>query len=56
MAEVAEVEDGVVVIIDCVVIFMKRAKEVNIITTRISLDVGFRELEKCLVKLKEKNW
>ena len=40
MAEVAEVEDGVV-IIDCVAIFMKRAKEANIIARRISLDVGF---------------
>ena len=32
--------DGVV-IIDCVAIFMKRAKEANIIARRISLDVGF---------------
>ena len=42
MAEVAEVEDGVV-IIDCVAIFVKRAMEANIIARRISLDVGFRE-------------
>ena len=47
MAEVAEVEDGVV-IIDCVAIFMKRAKEANIIATRISLNVGFRELKNAL--------
>ena len=47
MAEVAEVEDGVV-IIDCVAIFVKRAKEVNIIARRISLDVGFRELKNSL--------
>ena len=47
MAEVAEVEDGVV-IIDCVAIFMKRAKEANIIARRISLDVGFRELKNAL--------
>ena len=46
-AEVAEVEDGVV-IIDCVAIFMKRAKEANIIAKRISLDVGFRELKNAL--------
>ena len=38
IAEVAEVEDGVV-IIDGVA--MKRAKEANIIATRISLDLGF---------------
>ena len=48
MAEVAEVEDGVV-IIDCVAIFMKRAKEANIIARRISLDVGFRELKNALL-------
>ena len=47
MSEVAEVEDGVV-IIDCVAIFMKRAKEANIIATRISLNVGFRELKNAL--------
>ena len=48
MSEVAEVEDGVVTI-DCVAIFfMKRAKEVNIIATRIGLDVGFRELKNAL--------
>ena len=47
VAEVAEVEDGVV-IIDCVAIFMKRAKEANIIARRISLDVGFRELKNAL--------
>ena len=47
MSEVAEVEDGVV-IIDCVAIFMKRAKEANIIARRISLDVGFRELKNAL--------
>ena len=42
MAEVAEVEEGEV-IIDCVVIqFMKRAKEANIIARKISLDAGFR--------------
>ena len=40
MVEVAEVEDGVV-IIDCGQFFMKRAKEANIIATRISLDLGF---------------
>ena len=28
--------------------FMKRAKEVNIIATRISLDVGFQELKNTL--------
>ena len=28
--------------------FMKRAKETNIIATRISLDVGFRELKNTL--------
>ena len=28
--------------------FMKRAKEANIIATRISLDVGFRELKNAL--------
>ena len=28
--------------------FMKRAKEANIISTRISLDVGFRELKNTL--------
>ena len=50
MAEVAEVEDSVV-IIDCVAIFMKRAKEANIIATRISLNVGFRELKNALVSL-----
>ena len=48
MAEVAEVEDGMV-IIDCVTIFfMKRAKEANIIATRIRLDVGLRELKNAL--------
>ena len=47
MAEVAEVEDGVV-IIDCVAIFMKRAKEANIIATGIRLNVGFRELKNAL--------
>ena len=47
MAEVPEVEDGVV-IIDCVAIFVKRAKEANIIARRISLDVGFRELKNAL--------
>ena len=42
MAEVSEVEDGVV-IIDCVAIFfMKSAKEANIIARRISLHVGFQ--------------
>ena len=41
MAEVAEVAE-----VDCVA--MKRAKEANIITTRISLDVGFRELKNAL--------
>ena len=35
VAEVAEVEHGVV-IIDCVAIFMKRAKEANIIATRMT--------------------
>ena len=29
-------------------VFMKRAKEANIIAERISLDVGFRELKKAL--------
>ena len=47
MVEVAEVEDGVV-IIDCVAIFVKRAMEANIIARRISLDVGFRELKNAL--------
>ena len=47
MSEVAEVEDGVV-IIDCEQFFMKRAKEANIVATRISLDVGFRELKNAL--------
>ena len=47
MAEVAEVEDSVV-IIDCVAIFMKRAKEANIIATGIRLNVGFRELKNAL--------
>ena len=47
MAEVAEVEDGVV-IIDCVAIFVKRAMEANIIARRISSDVGFRELKNAL--------
>ena len=56
MAEVAEVEDGVV-IIDCVAIFVKRAMEANIIAKRITLDVGFREsVKKRLLKLKEKIW
>ena len=50
MVEVAEVEDSVV-IIDCVAIFMKRAKKANIIATRISLNVGFRELKNTLVSL-----
>ena len=40
MVEFAEVEDSMV-IIDCVAIFMKRTKEVNIMARRISLDVGF---------------
>ena len=44
MAEIAEVEGGVV-IIDCVAVSWKRAKEANIIATRISIDVGFRELK-----------
>ena len=47
MAEIAEVEGGVV-IIDCVAVSWKRAKEANIIPTRISLDVGFRELKNAL--------
>ena len=49
VAEVTVVEDGVV-IIDSVAIFffLKRAKEANIIATRISLDVGFRELKNAL--------
>ena len=49
MAEVAEVEDGVVITSLTVWhFFMKRAKEANIIATRISLDVGFRELKNAL--------
>ena len=47
MAEVAEVEDGVV-IIDCVAIFYQDTKKANIIATRISLDVGFPELKNAL--------
>ena len=52
MAEVVEVEDGVVICLWSSLtvweFFMKRAKEANIITTRISLDVGFRELKNAL--------
>ena len=45
MAEVAELEDGVVIIDMCGNFFMKEA---NIIARRISLDVGFRELKNAL--------
>ena len=50
MAKVAEVEDGVVITHHwlCGNFFMKKAKEANIIATRISLDVGFRELKNAL--------
>ena len=49
MAKVAEVEDGVVITSLTVwQFFMKKAKEANIIATRISLDVGFRELKNAL--------
>ena len=47
VAEVAEIEHGVV-IIDCVAIFMKRAKEANIIATRMTLAAKFRELKNAL--------
>ena len=45
MAEVAELEDGVVIIDMSGNFFMKEA---NIIARRISLDVGFRELKNAL--------
>ena len=49
MSKVAEVEDGVVITSLTVwQFFMKKAKEANIIATRISLDVGFRELKNAL--------
>ena len=48
VAEVTVVEDGVVIIDSVAIFFFKRAKEANIIATRISLDVGFRELKNAL--------
>ena len=49
MAKVAEVEDGVVITSLTVwQFFMKKAKEANIIATRKSLDVGFREFKNAL--------
>ena len=48
VAEVTVVEDGVVIIDSVAIFFLKRAKEANIIATRISLDVGFRELKNAL--------
>ena len=47
VAEVAEVEDGVV-IIDCVAIFYEEGEGGEHYATRISLDVGFRELKNAL--------
>ena len=44
VAEVAEVEDGVV-IIDCVAIFYEEGEGGEHYATRISLDVVFRELK-----------
>ena len=49
MAKVAEVKDDVVITSLTVWrFFMKKAKEADIIATRISLDVGFRELKNAL--------
>ena len=48
MAEVAETAKTVWSSLTVWQFFMKRAKEANIIATRISLDVGFRELKNAL--------
>ena len=55
MAKVAEVEDGVVITSLTVWQFSKKkAKEANIIATRISSRCWVSRIEKRLVKLKEK--
>ena len=49
VAEVAEVEDGVVIIdCTCVAIFYEEGEGGEHYVTRISLDVGFRELKNAL--------
>ena len=48
MAEVAETAKTAWSSLTVWQFFMKRAKEANIIATRISLDVGFRELKNAL--------
>ena len=48
MAEVAEVELTAWSSLTVWQLFLKRAKEANIIARRISLDVGFRELKNAL--------
>ena len=48
MAEVAEVELTAWSSLTVCQLFLKRAKEANIIARRISLDVGFRELKNAL--------
>ena len=48
MAEVAEVELAAWSSLTVWQLFLKRAKEANIIARRISLDVGFRELKNAL--------
>ena len=54
MAEVAETAKTAWSSLTVWQFFMKRAKEANIIATRVSLDVGFRELKKPY-KLKREN-
>ena len=55
MAEVAEVEDGVV-IIDCVAIFYEEGKRGEHYHKKNKLRCRVSRIEKRLVKLKEKIW
>ena len=55
MAEVAEVEDGVV-IIDCVAIFYEEGEGGEHYRNKNKFRRWVLRIEKRLVKLKEKNW
>ena len=55
MAEVAEVEDGVV-IIDCVAVFYEEGEGGEHHRKKNKFSCRVLRIEKCLVKLKEKIW
>ena len=55
MAEVAQVEDGVV-IINCVVIFYEEGKGGEHYRKKNKFRFQVSRIEKCLVKLKERIW